>query len=74
MLLFRKMRLVPDGHLDPKEFLKTVKDCIFFVSGLASQMDPDRTLSDLLGPRLDKIFKDAFTTILDNNLKLHLVM
>ena len=26
-----------------------------------------------LGPRLDKIFKDAFATILDNNLILRLV-
>ncbi|CAH3104208.1 unnamed protein product [Porites lobata] len=73
VLLYRKMKLVPDGQLNPKEFLKTAKDCVMIVSGLVSQMDPDGMMSDLLGPRLDKIFKDAFATILDNNLILRLV-
>ena len=27
----------------------------------------------ILGPRLDRIFKDAFATIQDNNFNLHLV-
>ena len=27
----------------------------------------------ILGPRLDRIFKDAFATILDNNFNMHLV-
>ncbi|KAM7428171.1 hypothetical protein ABFA07_020825 [Porites harrisoni] len=72
VLLYRKMKLVPDGQLNPKEFLKTAKDCVMIVSGLVSQMDPDGMMSDLLGPRLDKIFKDAFATISDNNLILRL--
>lgn len=72
VLLYRKMKLVPDGQLNPKEFLKTAKDCVMIVSGSVSQMDPDGMMSDLLGPRLDKIFKDAFATISDNNLILRL--
>ena len=31
------------------------------------------SLMIFVGPRLDKIFKDAFATILDNNLILRLV-
>ncbi|XP_068678900.1 uncharacterized protein [Montipora foliosa] len=70
-LLYNKMKMIPD-HLDPREFLKSVKDCVFIVSGLISQMDPKNELSDLLDVRLYKVLKEAFATISDYNLNLHL--
>ncbi|XP_078363250.1 uncharacterized protein LOC144647333 isoform X2 [Oculina patagonica] len=66
------MKQVPDGDLHPKEFLKSVKDCILLVSDLVCQMDPKNKLTDLLGSRLDKIFKEAFATVFDHKLNVHL--
>ncbi|XP_029203552.2 uncharacterized protein LOC114967653 isoform X1 [Acropora millepora] len=70
-LLYNKLKTIPDSHLDPKEYLKNVKDCVFIVGDLISQMDPKSELNDMMDVGLSKVLKDAFATISDNNLNLH---
>lgn len=41
------------------------------MSDLISQMDPKSELNDMMDVGLSKVLKDAFATISDNNLNLH---